>query len=114
MNPQVNIEAGLHIYDGYPLHDEYYHQFTDEGTPDTSWGRRYDYNCHLPVYISGNAYFNGARPYGKEQLRYVDTESQVYFSLIERMVPIISAPIFMIICRGWNGDDFHIHVGNVL
>lgn len=38
----------------------------------------------MPVYISGNAYFNGARPYGKEQLRYVDTENRVYFSLIEK------------------------------
>ena len=79
-----NIEAGLHIYDDYPLHDEYYHQFTDEGTPDTSWGRRYDYNSHLPVYISGNAYFNGARPYVKEQLNHVDTENRVYFNLIEK------------------------------
>lgn len=84
MNPQVNIEAGLHIYDDYPLHDEYYYQFTDEGTPETSWGRRYDYNSHLPMYVSGNAYFNGAKPYAKERLNYVDRENRIYFELVKR------------------------------
>ena len=83
MNPEVNIEAGLHIYNDYPLHDEYFHQFTEGATPSTSWGCRYNYNSYLPMYVSGNAYFNGAQPYAKETLNYVDTEHKVTFELVE-------------------------------
>ena len=84
MNAEVNIEAGLHIYDDYPLEDEYYYMFTDEGTVKTSWGRRYNYNAHLPMYVGGNVYFNGAKPYAKEKLNYVDTENKVTFELVEK------------------------------
>lgn len=83
MNPEVNIEAGLHIYDDFPLHDEYYYKFTDEATVETSWGRRYDYNSPLPMYVSGNVYFNGAKPYAKETLNHVDTENKITLELIE-------------------------------
>ncbi len=83
MNTEVNIECGLHVYDDYPLPEEYFYQFTDEGTPLTSWGRRFDYNCHLPMYVSGNAYFNGAKPYAKETGNYVDTEHRVWFEVKE-------------------------------
>lgn len=83
MNPEVNIEAGLHIYDDYPLEEEYMFMFTDEGTKKTSWGRRYNYNSHLPMYVSGNVYFNGAKPYKKEKMNCVDTKNKVYFQLVE-------------------------------
>ena len=83
MNPEVNLEAGLHIYDDYPLEEEYMYMFTDEGTKKTSWGRRYNYNSHLPMYVSGNVYFNGAKPYKKETKNCVDTKNKVYIKLVE-------------------------------
>lgn len=84
MNPEVNIEAGLHIYNDYPLHDEYYYQFSDEATSDTSWGRLYNYKSRMPMYVSGNVYFNGAKPYAKETFNHVDTEHKVTFELVEK------------------------------
>ena len=36
------------------------------------------------MYVSGNAYFNGAKPYAKETLNYVDTEHKIYFNLVEK------------------------------
>ena len=35
------------------------------------------------MYVSGNVYFNGAKPYKKETLNCVDTEHRVYLNLIE-------------------------------
>ncbi len=83
-NLEVNAEAGLHIYDGYPTEEEYYAKFSDENTVKTSWGRRYDYNSHLPMYVAGNVYFNGAKPYAKESLNAVDTEHRIEYGLEER------------------------------
>ena len=59
------------------------YMFTDEGTKKTSWGRRYNYNSHLPMYVSGNVYFNGAKPYKKEMKNCVDTKNKVYIKLVE-------------------------------
>ena len=36
------------------------------------------------MYVSGNAYFNGAKPYAKERLNYVDRENRIYFELVKR------------------------------
>jgi hypothetical protein len=83
-NNSVNTETGLHIYNDYPLEDEYYYGFTDEGSKTNVWGRQYDYNAKLPMYVSGNVYFNGAQPYKKETLNYVDTDNKVTFELVEK------------------------------
>ena len=42
------------------------------------------YYDHLPVWAGGNAYFNGARPWEKEQGAVVDTAEPIELSLEER------------------------------
>ena len=39
---------------------------------------------HLPVWINGNAYFNGAKAYKEEEFRLVDGENRVHVELEER------------------------------
>ncbi|MDI9498004.1 MAG: right-handed parallel beta-helix repeat-containing protein [Bacillota bacterium] len=84
MNTSINTETGLQIYNDFPLHDEYYYGFTDEGSKKTTWGRQYDYSAALPMYVSGNVYYNGAQPYKKETDNHVDNENVVSIELIEK------------------------------
>ena len=39
---------------------------------------------HLPVWIDGNAYFGGARPWNREANKLVDNENQVKLELVEK------------------------------
>ena len=42
------------------------------------------YYEHLPVWASGNCYFNGARPWKKESDAFSDTENTVSISLEQK------------------------------
>ncbi len=57
--------CGTKPYDGYPDHETYFAQFTEESIND--YPGRDIYYSHLPVYTGGNVYFNGAVPYDKEE-----------------------------------------------
>lgn len=76
-----NILSGTFRYDGYPAFEE--------------WNRRFDGYCgmgadtgnlyydHLPVWASGNLYYNGAKPWEKETDAFEDKENQVTVILEE-------------------------------
>lgn len=77
-----NMFCGTFPYDGYPDFREWDRQF--EGYCGNGVPAGNKYYDHLPVWAGGNAYFNGARPWEKEQGAVVDTAEPIELSLEER------------------------------
>ena len=72
-----NREVGTHVWNGYPTYDEWIAQF-DMDTDTPNMGKLAPaHESHLPVWIDGNVYFNGAKAWEKEQHNRVDTEHNV-------------------------------------
>lgn len=76
-----NVRAGTFRYDGYPTFAEWDARFAGYCGMGADAGNKY-YD-HLPVWMSGNAYFNGAKPWEKEQDALVDTQHPVTVTLKE-------------------------------
>lgn len=78
-----NLFVGTSVFDEYPTFEEWYTGFR-VGKPLENvfeWlGMHFD---HLPIWSSGNAYFNGAKPYKHEENALVIEDSKVYFELNE-------------------------------
>ena len=75
-----NVITGTFKFNGYPTFDEWNRQF--EGY--CGMGSETTGNCyydHLPVWASGNLYFNGARAWEKETDAVTDTEHTVDISV---------------------------------
>ena len=78
----MNVAAGTFPYNGYPTFEEWGKEF--EGYCGMGSEASDRYYIHLPVWAGGNCYFNGARPWEKEQDAYVDDVHEVALSLEER------------------------------
>ena len=79
-----NREVGTHVWDGYPTYDEWIAQF-DMDTDTPNMGKLAPaHESHLPVWIDGNVYFNGAKAWEKEQHNRVDTEHNVSVDVAEK------------------------------
>ena len=75
-----NVITGTFKFNGYPTFDEWNRQF--EGY--CGMGSETTGNCyydHLPVWASGNLYFNGARAWEKEINAVTDAEHTVDISV---------------------------------
>ena len=73
--------VGTFPYNGYPSFEEWKRQFDGYCGMGADTGNIY-YD-HLPVWASGNLYYNGAKPWEKEADAFVDTENNVEVSLKE-------------------------------
>ena len=74
---EENREAGTHVMDEYPTWEEWISQFDmDTDTPDMA-KLEPAHEGHLPVWVEGNVYFNGAKACRKETHNLVDTEHEV-------------------------------------
>lgn len=81
----LNDRGGNFVWDEYPTHEEWIEKF--------KIGKRVDmYDMfemmnahfeHLPVWIDGNAYFNGALAWKREEHKLVDEENKVTLELVE-------------------------------
>lgn len=60
-----NVTVGTFPYDGYPTFEEWDREFDGYCGMGSAPSDRY--YMHLPVWSAGNAYFNGAKPWEKEQ-----------------------------------------------
>ena len=79
-----NREVGTHVWNGYPTYDEWIAQF-DMDTDTPNMGKLAPaHESHLPVWIDGNVYFNGAKAWEKEQHNRVDTEHNVSVDVAEK------------------------------
>ncbi len=80
---EENREVGTHPFDGYPTYEEWIGQFDmDEEIPDMVKLEAF-HEKHLPVWAKGNAYFNGAKAWEKEQNPLVDAGNCVTVDLQE-------------------------------
>ncbi len=71
-----NFICGTVPYNGFPSAKEYFSRFGKE------FGSRDIYYDKLPVYLGGNAYFNGARPCENENA-HVDVDHKISFYVDE-------------------------------
>ena len=81
---EENRAVGTHPLDAYPTYAEWIALFDmDSDQPDM--GKLAPAHEHkLPVWCSGNAYFNGARAWAKEHAPQLDNTHEIYVTLDER------------------------------
>lgn len=84
-NKEENLAVGSFVFDEYPAYDEWIKKFklgerADMNTMNELMNAHFD---HLPVWIKGNAYFNGAKPWIKEEDKLVDNEHKVSVKVVE-------------------------------
>ena len=75
--------AGTASFDIFPSYDEWIANFMMDREPDMHALAKYHFG-HLPVWISGNAYFGGATVSRHEQHGHVEKDGRVSVELIEK------------------------------
>ena len=78
-----NQTAGTAVFDQYPTYDEWIANFEMDKPADMHKLMPYHFG-HLPVWINGNAYFNGAKAFKKETSNLLNVQDQVNVELIEK------------------------------
>lgn len=78
-----NQVAGTEVFDEYPTYDEWIANFEMDKPADMHKLMKYHFG-HLPVWINGNAYFNGAKAYKKEASNLVNDKDKVSVELVEQ------------------------------
>ena len=74
---EENREVGTHVFDEYPTYEEWIAQFDmDNEIPDMGKIEAAHFG-HLPVWVKGNAYFDGAKACKKEEHNLVDNNHEV-------------------------------------
>ncbi len=69
-----NFEVGTHVWDSYPVYEDWIELF-DIGKRRPDMGKlAFGHFGHLPVWIHGNAYFNGAKAFAKENDNFIAKE----------------------------------------
>lgn len=79
---EKNGTTGTIPFNEYPSEDEYIRKFFVEGDTGATEDRDKFYD-KLPVYLGGNAYFNGAKPMDRETDAYVDTRNTVIAEVVK-------------------------------
>ena len=78
-----NQEVGTRVFDEYPTYEEWISWF--EMDKPANMGKLAQYHfSHLPVWVNGNAYFNGAKPCKNEKSNLVDETNKVTVELVEK------------------------------
>jgi len=85
-NAVENDRCGNFVWDEYPTYEEWIKKFRiGERADMMTMIELMDYHFeHLPVWIDGNAYFNGAKPWNREQNKLVDESGKVTVELEEK------------------------------
>ncbi|MCR4689862.1 MAG: right-handed parallel beta-helix repeat-containing protein [Lachnospiraceae bacterium] len=72
--------AGTAAFDIFPTYEEWIANFMMDTEPNMMELAKYHFG-HLPVWIDGNAYFNGANVYAKEKHNFVNDSDKAFFNL---------------------------------
>ncbi|MCQ2496334.1 MAG: right-handed parallel beta-helix repeat-containing protein [Lachnospiraceae bacterium] len=81
---EKDSRVGTWCWDEYPTYDEWIKNFDlDVARPDMGKLEKF-HNDHLPVWVDGNVYFNGARACKNEKHNLVDNENEVFVKLSEK------------------------------
>ena len=78
---EENLIAGTWVYDGYPTEKAWKKLFEGYCGQGASSSRD-KYYMPLPVWMEGNAYFNGAKPCDIEEDPLIDTKHEITWELI--------------------------------
>lgn len=79
-----NRKVGTYCFDEYPTYDEWLPQFDlDDPYPNMMKHDQFHF-AHLPVWIDGNAYFEGAKGWAKEKNSFTDGSGKVYVDVVEK------------------------------
>lgn len=78
-----NQVVGTEVFNDYPTYEEWIKKF-EMDKPANMFKLTEQHFAHLPVWVNGNAYFNGAKACKNEKLNLVDDQNQVYVELEER------------------------------
>ena len=73
-------QAGTAAFDIFPTYEEWIAQFNIGKEPDMK-GLGKAHFGHLPVWIDGNAYFNGANVFAKEKKNFINDTDKAFFEL---------------------------------
>ncbi len=79
-----NRQVGTYCWDEYPTYDEWIAQFDMDDPYPNMRKHEEPHFGHLPVWIDGNAYFEGARAYKKEKNAFVDNSGSVFVDVVEK------------------------------
>ena len=77
-----NQVVGTEVFDEYPTYEEWIANFDMDQQANMMRLASYHFS-HLPGWANGNAYFNGAKAWKKEQSNLIDTENHVKVELVE-------------------------------
>ncbi|RGC71709.1 hypothetical protein DW655_10705 [Lachnospiraceae bacterium AM23-2LB] len=77
-----NQVAGTDVFDEYPTYDEWISWFEMDKPADMMKMTEYHF-AHLPVWVNGNAYFNGAKACKNEKENLIDEKNEVTLELVE-------------------------------
>ncbi|ODR35608.1 right-handed parallel beta-helix repeat-containing protein [Eisenbergiella tayi] len=78
-----NQEVGTRVFDEYPTYEEWISWFEMDKPANMGELAQYHFS-HLPVWVNGNAYFNGAKPCKNEKSNLVDETNKVTVELVEK------------------------------
>jgi alpha-N-arabinofuranosidase len=78
-----NQVVGTDVFDEYPTYDEWISMF-ELDKPANMMKLTVPHFSHLPVWVDGNAYFNGAKACKNEKSSLIDDEHTAYVKLIEK------------------------------
>lgn len=92
---EENREVGTHVMNEYPTFDEWIKKFDmDTDTPDMKKLEPAHFQ-HLPVWVKGNAYFNGAKAYKHETNHLVDAQHGINVEVImQDGKPVLSTNLY--------------------
>lgn len=76
-----NQIVGTAVFDDYPTYDEWIRWFEMDQPADMGKLEKYHFS-HLPVWVKGNAYFNGAKPCKNEE-SFLTAEGGAFVELVE-------------------------------
>ena len=79
-----NRKVGTYCFDEYPTYDEWIKQFDMEEEHPNMMKHEEGHFGHLPVWIDGNAYFEGAKPWKNEKNAFADDSGKVHVDVIEK------------------------------
>lgn len=78
-----NEVVGTEIFNGYPTYEEWLSHF--EMDKPANMGKLAQYHfSHLPIWSAGNVYFNGAKPWNREEKYLYDETNKVTVELAEQ------------------------------
>ncbi|MCM1121145.1 MAG: right-handed parallel beta-helix repeat-containing protein [Eubacterium sp.] len=78
-----NQVVGTEVFDDYPTYEEWIEKF-EMDKPANMFKLTEQHFAHLPVWVNGNVYFNGAKACKNEKSNLVDDQNKVYVELEEK------------------------------